>query len=125
MENRNKLILLIIIFLILDSSILSFILYQSIFYPSYLSVQSGCNIISEEELSNLGYSVVGYYRPSDNSITYLDSDKNVISESEADYKSIRHESVHKFLSEHGLSHSCKYKFFRFIEEVIAYSYQYL
>lgn len=116
MENRTKLILLICTLLIFNFLVVSFIIYQNILYPAYLSTEHSCRIITDEELHSLGYFTGGFV--SNGEVTY-------ITEFEVDEKVIRHESLHVWFYEHGLSHSCDYKFFRYVEEVIAYTYQYL
>lgn len=125
MENKLKLIMLIVVFSIFNLFWIVVLLYFNIFYPAYLSVQNGCNVISNEELNNLGYRNLGYYKMSDNSITYLNQYNEIVDESQVDEKIIRHENCHKWQNENNILHSCDYKFFRYMDEVTCYIYQYL
>jgi len=124
MNNKSKLVILIIVLILFNLfCYFGFILYKNIFYLAYLSVQSGCNLIDDKELNNLNYFVAGYFNSVDNSITYL-NETDIVMEFEVSKEVILHENCHKYINSVGLSHSCDYPTFVYIEEVCCYSYGY-
>lgn len=123
-----KIALTLIIILIAINLIFmdGYLIFNYIIYPSYLSFQTGCKIISQSDLKSTDYYIAGYYSSFDNSISYFNSNgSNIKDISLVDRRTIIHESVHKYFYEHGLSHTCNYRFFRFIEELVAYSSEYI
>lgn len=90
-------------------------LSNNILYPSYLSVANACETISEEELNNSGYVVVGEYEScSDTIIIYY----NTTSVN-------RHEKCHKSQNANHRLYSCDLKVFLFVNEMFCYSSEYL
>ena len=115
MKNKNQFITLIKVFLLFILTFLliygSFSFYNQILEPASLSVKTSCSLITNEELLDLGYSLVGTYTPStDETILYSQ-----------DIETIRHENCHRVQDvQNRIHNSCTLKAFMLFDEMECY-----
>jgi len=91
-----------------------------IFYPSYLSVQSACGVISEEELEDNGLIIGGsaFFNITEDGEEEITL--QVFTSLDSTY---RHEFCHVIQNRQGRLFSCEHKFLKFFNEVECYTLQ--
>ena len=107
--------------------------YWNVFQPSYYSVRSACNMISDDELNDLGYITTGVFKAnfkneSENGIKiyvpskYDDSwiGRNEYKETSKYHRTVKHEKIHQWQFENvPLILNCNHKFLKYLSEVQA------
>ena len=75
-----------------------------------LSVRSGCNLINETDLTNLGYKTTGKYYYFNDTIVLYETDKSTL----------KHENCHRVQNINNRSYSCLNPKLRYINEFECY-----
>jgi hypothetical protein len=98
------------ILILLIGSFVVYLFSSDIIYFSDLSVKNSCGEISEEELSQIGVSVLGRYNSSNDEIIIY----------EPNIETLKHERCHQVQYEENHLYSCNYKTFKLINEIECY-----
>ena len=138
MQHKTRLELIFWIKFTLSAIALFFILigslwaYGEVFYPSYVSVMSSCNIRSAESFGYVtqgrftsyanGTKKISIYTPS----KYDDSwqGKNEYKKTSRYNEVMRHEQCHQLQSKQNRFYGCDNKFLKYLNEVECYIVQY-
>lgn len=95
------------------------VLFNSVFYPAYMSVTADCHPRGIEILEEKGWVVAGSY-----SYNYETEEEEIyISPEFSDDKTIKHEWIHLKQREAGRFYSCDYIVLKYLNECEAYSFQ--
>jgi len=114
---------LLILALICLVLFISLVLYQKVFYPAKLSVQSACMDISEEDVNEMGYYTSGSF-----TVNCSDSENiqtNITIVDETDKRTLKHELIHENQYFKGNLYGCNNKLGKYLNEVEAYTFSYL